>query len=273
MYEIRTAGAKGLGVFANRHIQRGTRIFSERPLLGITQSQNAGAIFAASRLLGRADRRKLLDLSSHATKELSFMRWNQALFFTIKSALSSLGSLFRGVRIPFPSIKGVKEHVTILSVFRSNAFALGSNSGLEQAVFSQISRINHSCLPNAQGNWNGNGGVNGGRFNVHATRDIASNEELTLNYLHERGSIRSQRQGKLLNGYGFNCACPACDLSTVGGEEGDEKRTRMHDMLASYARGISEGGVESPEEELVMIQAFVRLFESEGIAGREVSVL
>ena len=47
----------------------------------------------------------------------------------------------------------------------------------------------------------------------------------------------------------------------------------MHDMLASYAHGISEGGVESPEEELVMIQVFIRLFESEGIAGREVSVL
>jgi len=110
-------------------------------------------------------------------------------------------------------------------------------------------------------------------FNVHATRDIEVDEELTINYSHEHGALRDSRQEKLLDGYGFNCDCPACDLSTVAGVKGEKARVGMLEMLGKYANAVGEGEAEKPEEELRMIQAFIRLLESEGIAGREVSVL
>jgi hypothetical protein len=79
MYEIRSAGVKGLGIFAKSFIPRGTRIFSEQPLLAIRQDQDARHICAAFRLLSVEDRRSLMSLSHHATKESSIIRWSQAL--------------------------------------------------------------------------------------------------------------------------------------------------------------------------------------------------
>lgn len=263
MYEIRHAGAKGFGVFAQTHIPRGTRIFSERPLLAITQAQGAGDIFSASRLLSVQDLDKLLRLSSHTTTELSVLRWNQALWYTLKYTLAELRSF------TVPKFTSIKEHVTILSIFRSNAFNLGSTSAIQQAVFSEISRINHSCLPNSQGNFHD--GL--GRFNIHATRDIARDEELTLNYLHEHGEIREARMGKLRNGYGFDCDCPACNLSMTRGKDGETRRMNLLGMLREYAEDTAKVGVQVSEAELLIVEAFIRLLEGEGIAGREVSVL
>jgi hypothetical protein len=263
MYEIRGAGAKGLGVFAQSHIPRGTRIFSEKPLLSITHAQDAGDIFTASRLLAPNQRGRLLGLSNHTTIELSILRWNQAAWYTLKSTLAALSSF------ALPKRLSLSEHVRILSIFRSNAFNLGSMSSIQQALFERISRINHSCLPNAQGNFHE--GL--GRFNIHATRDIERDEELTLNYLHERGAVRASRQESLETGYGFLCQCPACDMGTKEGSGGEKARIKMSETLRRYAEGAQTHGVKGVEAELVVLNAFLKLMEGEGIAGREVSVL
>ena len=126
MYTIRSAGIKGLGVFANTLIPRGTRIFSERPLLAIRQDQDAGQIFAASRLLSVEDRARLLGLSHHVTKELSLIRWTQALKYTISQTIFALLGRIRtsGGGVAFPDWR-LGDHVHMLSIFRSNAFNLG----------------------------------------------------------------------------------------------------------------------------------------------------
>jgi hypothetical protein len=271
MYTIRSAGLKGLGVFANSLIPRGTRIFSERPLLAIRQDQDAGSLYAGSRLLSAADRGMLMGLSHHVTKELSLIRWSQAIKYTVVQTVSALlgrvGSPGGG-GAAFPGW-ALSDHVRLLSIFRSNAFNLGSKSIFQQAVFPSISRINHSCVPNAQGNFHD--GL--GRFNVHATRDIQVDEELTLNYLHEHGAVRESRQRRLLGGYGFDCGCPACDMKLESGRDGEEGRVLMQKALGEYANGIAEGGIENPEKELEMIKKFITLLESDGIAGRELSTL
>ena len=157
----------------------------------------------------------------------------------------------------------------MLSIFRSNAFDLGSKSAIQQAVFSNISRINHSCEPNAQGNFHE--GL--GRFNVHATRDIAVDEELTLNYLHDHGAVRETRVGRLRDGYGFDCACPACDMSSERGVDGEKRRIEMLGRLGRYAHGVENGSVKGAQAELEVVEAFIRLMQCEGIAGHGVSVL
>lgn len=263
MYEIRRAGVKGLGVFAQTHILKGTRIFSERPLLSISHTQTAGDIFTAAKLLTPKHRGDLLELSSHTTNELSILRWNQALWCTLKSTISALSAFSLPKRI------SLSEQVRILSIFRSNAFSLGGTSSIQQAVFARISRINHSCLPNSQGNFH----ESLGKFNVHATRDIEQNEELTLNYLPERGALRASRQGSLETGYGFVCQCPACDTRTEMGLAGEAARVKMSEALREYSEKVPGQGLAGIEAELAVIKAFAALLEGEGIAGREVSVL
>jgi hypothetical protein len=267
MYEIKSAGLKGLGVFAKELIPRGTRIFSEKPLVAIRAGQNAGDIYTASRFLSPEDRKRFLGLSTHLTKELKVLRWSQAAWYTAKHTVSSI---FRrlGGKGGF-SMPNVKEHVTVLSIFRNNAFDLGSSSKFEQAVFPSISRINHSCIPNAQGNFHEALGT----FNVHATRDIKPDEELTLNYLHEHGAARESRQLRLLNGYGFVCECPACDLSSSHGRDGEKRRVKMHEEISNYVEEVASGAVQSLDAELETVQRFIGLLEGEGIAGRELATL
>jgi len=272
MYEIRVAGAKGLGVFAKQLIPRGTRIFSERPLLSIGSDQDGSNIYAAARQLTTKDRNELMKLSFHSDAELTFWRWNQALWYTIKSTTSTvLGMLKREKRLLFP--KGgnsIRDHVAVLSIFRSNSFNLGRNTQMiQQAVFPRISRINHACVPNAQGNFHE--GL--GKFNVHATRDIEADEEVSLNYLAECGALREARMSKLSSGYGFECGCAACNLGEGRGRNGEERREVMGTLLRKFAEEAVNGGVRNQKAELKTIQAFIELYEGEGIAGRELSTL
>jgi len=275
MYSIRSAGPKGLGVFASRFIPRGTRIFSEAPLLSILQNADVSSLYASSRHLSPENRIQLLELSSHVTREQSIIRWNQAFYHIIKQIFSDLKAKLRGegtsTDTTFSFIKpgSIKQHSAILSIFRSNAFALGHDSKIHQAVFPLISRINHSCVPNSQGNFH----ETLGKFNIHATRDIDIGEELTLNYLQERGSLQASRQSRLLAGYGFNCDCPACDLTISRGYEGEKSRVKMHEVLRTFAESIEKDGNQNTEEELRITQLFIGLLEGEGIAGREVATM
>ena len=271
MYEVRSAGLKGLGVFAKSSIPRGTRILSERPLLAIRQDQGPEQIFAASRLLSAKDRAKLLALSHYATKEYLLIRWSQALKYTVKKTiLAILGRISspRGRGATFPGL-GLKGHVVALSIFRSNSFNLGPSSMFRQALFASISRINHSCVPNAQGSFQ----EEVGKFNVHATRDIGVDEELTLNYLQESGAVRRSRQSRLLDRYGFICNCPACDVDLESGRKGESRRLELHQALGEYAEFVTQSGLENPKKEVVMIKKLIELLEADGVAGRELANL
>ncbi|KAH9223624.1 hypothetical protein DL95DRAFT_517736 [Leptodontidium sp. 2 PMI_412] len=266
MIDIRTAGAKGLGVFAKKLIPRGTRIFSERPLLTI-QSDNVGSLYPAVKLLSTQDRDALMALSSFRTRELDLMRWSVALIHTAKTTISTVLSAFQGKTAFAPANKrnSISDHVEVVSIFRSNSFSIGAKLGI--ALFPKIARINHSCLPNAQGNFHE--GL--GRFNVHATRDIEADEEVSLNYLLESGQLRDVRVEKLSRGYGFECACPACDMSGKRGKDGEEKRIAMGELLKAFVERPMVGDVSDKEAELETIMAYIELYEGEGIAGKELS--
>jgi len=269
MYEIRHAGAKGLGVFATSNILRGTRVFSERPLLAIRQDQDASDVYATSKLLSLKDQQQLLQLSVALTKQLSVIRWIHTLWYTLKQTTFDINSWVRGNgSFSVPTRRSIREHNTVLSVFRNNAFELGSAGKIQLAVFRGISRINHSCLPNAEGNFN----AAIGRFTIHALRDIVPDEEIMISYLDSRSAIRKTRQEKLLSGYGFSCGCPACNLDLTRAVDGEGNRMKMRDAFASYAENIGADG-QTPEKELHSMQKLIGLFEEEGIYGSELGVL
>jgi hypothetical protein len=270
MYEVKQAGAKGLGVFAKVGIPRGTRIFSERPLLAIRGDQNAADVYTASRLLSSQDRLKVLQLSAHEAS--SALRWVQVFWYTAQQLFRDVAAKSKGTTsnspLFIPSPSSIKEHKTMLSIFRTNNFAFGTGSAVQQALCVRIARLNHSCVPNAQGNFH----EQLGRFNVHATRDIQADEEVTINYLPEHGAAQAARQERLTTGYGFACQCPACDLTSSRGREGEERRLQMQRELGAFAESVANGQT-SIEVELQTMQQYILLFEEEGISGRELSTM
>jgi hypothetical protein len=64
-----------------------------------------------------------------------------------------------------------------------------------------ISKINHSCQPNAKFKFNRKTGA----MHLYATRDIKKNEELFISYL-ENKKIKSHKE-YLQEHYGFDCNC------------------------------------------------------------------
>ncbi|KAK1711412.1 TPR domain-containing protein [Colletotrichum lupini] len=241
MFTVRHAIGKGLGVFASRPILTGQRILTDQALLTITSS-DSNSILRQAQLLSTTGRDSLLSLSTNPSKS---------------SVFSWLESIWRSKSAPQDT---VSNH-TILNIFRNNNFNIGNQT---QALFPQVARLNHSCVPNAQGNFNKD--LNA--FTIHATRNIEQEEEITISYLDEHLGLRQSRQTALHDGYGFTCGCSACS-PTTSSEAGEVRRAEIQRKLELFAEAASE----DPEDEFMMMLALLDAHEAEAIRGREVSTM
>lgn len=250
MFRVSHAGAKGFGVFATRPIVRGTRIIADKILLSI-DNRDTSVLRAASRL-NSEDFNGLLSLSMNNAKQ------------------KSLSYLATAVWGSFPSLGSVTQSRDLLNIFYNNNFALSGQSG-KRAVFLTVARLNHSCIPNAQGNLNT--ALPGSQFTIHALREIAAGEEITISYLHDELGIRSMRQKVLKDGYGFECACEICRASGSGGrhERSHQRRLKIQQLLADFSTQQSATGATSREFDLT--KAVIETYEEEGLAGRELASL
>lgn len=250
MFRVSHAGAKGYGVFATRPIARGTRIMVDRILLSI-DNKDTSVLDAAARL-SPEDRRRLLSLSMNNAK---------------KESLSYLAAAAWG---SFPSLAAIGEARDLLNVFYNNNFSLSGTSG-KRAVFLTVARLNHSCVPNAQGNLNT--ALPGSQFTIHALREIADGEEITISYLHDELAIRSARQRRLQESYGFECACGICSIEDSGErhEQSQQRRLKIQEMLAAFSGQQTAPGGAS--REFFLTKEVIDTYEQEGLAGRELASL
>lgn len=224
-----------------------------------------------------------MSLSTVQKTESTIIRLTQVIFWSLQSLSSHLHSVVR--RKDTLSWKGYKrwsilENLALLNIFRNNCFDLQSPN-VGQALFKRISRLNHSCVPNAQGNYHPLHET----FNVHSTSDIEAGDQITVSYLPEKCQTRDQRVEALDNGYGFQCACPACDLGHERGIVGEQRRMDMQTIFENLSEeGFTDegnqgeggkGNVMSTREEtnLRMMEKFIWTLEKGGVAGREVASL
>lgn len=148
----------------------------------------------------------------------------------------------------------------VVSAFQRNIFASPQDNDESGgcAFAPEPAYLNHDCRPNV-----------GYRFNnetlqvdMHALRDIAPDEELTISYIN-LFHPREKRQQHLRETYGFKCGCSQCSLGPDESNASDQRLELIRDL---YER-LSDWDVEpapSPEaaEELIKLFEMDRLHAS-----------
>ena len=225
-YKIANTGDKGLGAFALQTFRRGDLIIAEAPLFSIDHQDDGGPI----------DRK------------------------SVAAAADSLSSeeLQKYVSLKNADAEGRRYGNPFLGIYSTNAYHTGSGGG----IFLEVSRFNHSCLPNARTSWNPD--IN--RIRVYALRDIAFGDEIFVSYLSSRnvyGSSRAQRQNRLKSTHMFTCACTACELRGPAAVASDERRLKVKELWEA----VPYFTPQETRHRLITIVRAIHLLEEEGYAA------
>ncbi|KAF1954354.1 SET domain-containing protein [Byssothecium circinans] len=203
MYALRDVPEKGKSLVAIEVIPKGTRILSEQPVITTPEGQE-----------------HIEWLKTHISQQVDSLNEHQR-------------QLFLSMHNIYPHQNATEQS---LGIFRTNSLPIEAD-GIGGGIFLEACRINHACDNNAQKHWN----QSIKRHTVHALRDIAKGEEITIYYLgHD--SIRTVRQEKLRNKFGFLCSCRLCSLPTEQSEESDKRLERidqLDDLIGSDGMRLS----------------------------------
>ncbi|CAE8640292.1 unnamed protein product [Polarella glacialis] len=205
---------KGLGVVATETLAKGELVASEAPLLH--SSGLGGAAW-------------LEDLGSQF-RALPEAKQQQVL---------SLADTFAS--------DGEKS---LAGIVRTNCFRCGRQA--EGVVCAEVSRFNHSCLPNCEQSWDARGEL----MQIWTSADIRIGEELCVHYIDVRAS--AAERGEELQQFGFRCACPACSVV-------DSERDRRRSLMKGLVENTGRVGKSDPKEALEMVSQALQLYDEEGL--------
>ncbi|TKX18743.1 SET domain-containing protein 12 [Elsinoe australis] len=226
LHNIQEIPGKGRGVIATVFIPKGTRIISEPPLFRVRRE-------GSSKDLQKTILKKVASLDNE----------QQQQFFDLHDAFYDASDSYLG-RV------------------RTNALPLGSNS-LEGGIFLESSRINHSCIQNAQHTWN----EDLQRLTVHALRDISEGEEVTIFYLSDRPNHRARSEA-LFSSFRFTCSCSLCSLPDNERQKSDKNLDEIKRLDESIGDGITI--LSAPLQALHDVRKLLDLLSDEGIADASV---
>ena len=155
------------------------------------------------------------------------------------------------------------EHAARLAlIFWNCCFKIQVGDETVSGIFLGAARLNHSCVPNCHVSWN----RHRGELCVHSIRDIAKDEELLITYDADEVLFRGRRDRMqmLRERYGFECDCPACDLSTDFGRQADSVR----ETIAGLVNQLSSYSPAGDANSLGLISLYVyliTLIQSQGL--------
>ena len=218
---------KGYGLVAATTITRGTRILSEAPLFRVPRTGSS--------------RDRIRDSIVHTVANLPEKQ---------RQAFISLHNSFGD------------EDGEELGRVRTNALPLGPDA-TAGGIFLNSSRINHSCKPNSQNTWN----ENLQKLTIHATRDIAKDEEITIFYLSTIQN-RDARSLELQKNFHFSCSCSLCSLSPDQQKISDERCDEIKRLDDSIGDGV--GILYTPLQTLHDVHKLLNLLESEGFTDSSI---
>ncbi|KAI0656124.1 hypothetical protein C8Q70DRAFT_922249 [Cubamyces menziesii] len=229
----------GFGMFSTAAIARGDLILCERPLLVYPQ------------LLPYRSSRQPLEQYPELQDLVSSMRPCD------RDAFCGLANCHDPASVSLQ--KGIID---------TNALdlgTLGSSNRPYGAVCRDISRINHSCTPNAVYRFDPTSFT----FGVRALHAIPPNAQIFISYI-DPALPRSARQDAL-SPYGFTCACPACSLTGPALAQSEARRALIARADADVAardaaleRWLVTPGI--PDEYVNRVdRMYMDLFEKEGL--------
>ncbi|KAG6199377.1 hypothetical protein E4U10_005045 [Claviceps purpurea] len=219
LYEIKDLPGKGRGLIARICIPKGTRVLVEQPLV-IVASQTSSATAMEKNIESQ-----LRQMSKKEARQ----------FFCLHNS-------FRGVLPPFTGI------------VQTNALACGESSSTG-AVYPTLCLINNACRPNCQQTWN----QEVKHETIHAIRDIAAGEEITIAYIP--GGSSAERRHYLKEKFGFDCACEMCVLSAADIQASNGRRAEIENHDRAIANPLRM--MRQPEKSLAHCRSMLKLLDEE----------
>ncbi|KAH8114081.1 hypothetical protein DFH11DRAFT_1509569 [Phellopilus nigrolimitatus] len=135
-------------------------------------------------------------------------------------------------------------------------------------VFPDISRINHSCSPNAVWSFDSRALW----AEIRATRPIATGEEITIAYVTPT-ETRAERQQTLKKKYGFTCHCTQC-VATAGRAAAAASNARRkqidetdRDARETWAAWLRAPASARSDSVIAPHEAVLPLLDIEGLEG------
>lgn len=219
-----TPHLSGLSLVAARDVQPGEQIISENPLIVLPTSFG-----------------------------LSLEGVNNYIVNLLESGEEEHKKQF----LELSHVAGVEEGLLLEArIVKTNAIGIGND---KIAVFANVSRINHDCLPNCVFIWR----ESQKRLVVHALRKIPVGEELTLPYVPALLSF-SERQAQLARRYNFTCTCARCSRSPVDRNISDE-RMREYARLSETVGSQWPKGAMSGTEAIEHFKKMLKILELEEV--------
>lgn len=201
-------------------------IGSRTPVLHITAEWSRQEQFSRGQLIHKESPLVLVDAGvswpAWLSNPSSFWRAEQRGPSRVAQALAALDPQDQA---DYRALHAVRTNQTPLrqdlDIAEHNSYSFPySNTRNKRAwltILRDMSRVNHSCLPNAIMSDPCTETGNLGTVKLVATRDIAANEEILLEY--ESGDNfwlkpAAVRRPELFREWHFQCGCPACDSRT-----------------------------------------------------------
>ncbi|KAF8346576.1 hypothetical protein F5887DRAFT_1073253 [Amanita rubescens] len=192
-YRIGDAPGAGKGMFALSDLDTGDLIARERPLCLFPQAMPGNSYTDSDMILMQI---------------LSKMKPADILdYFDLANCKTEAG--------PASGIMGTNN----LNAARMP----GEYDGRYACICRDLSRVNHSCSPNATYRWV----LKDIMYELRAARRIKKGEEICIPYINYLGS-RSVRQEHLQSSYAFTCRCSGCSLPPSEIPRSDIRRGLLH---------------------------------------------
>ena len=229
--DIRALPGKGLGVVATKTFSRGERLLCEAPLVSWESVPDSS---------GQTNWEHLERLVAG----LDAPSWRAFYGLCDKHSGDKHGKTAQGIwnSNAFPAV----------DVFGGDAAPI--DGAVRSAVYRICSRFNHACCPNSFAAWSAAHGAQ----TVHALRNIACGEEVTVAYVGgAEAGIRAARQTILLDKYQFACSCDACSLHGGALEASEARQSRLQAIHRSLP--------SSPETLVELVEEHEQLMRDEGL--------
>jgi hypothetical protein len=208
MTSIARVAGKGYGVLATRLFRPGEQILHETPLVRVNRVPSPSILVSyvirhvnqlrATRGVNLQDRsswplhmRQFMDHVVDVQAQIAYEEMPKAA----QAQWMALHDIYASNR----------RHTTPGGVLRTNGFADREFADL----YAQLSRVNHSCKPNAKRLHDGHGG---GGVIVKAARDINKGDEVLISYFGDtdKGLSVEMRRKRLQADFSFFCMCSLC---------------------------------------------------------------